>query len=116
MASNCFIKERQGRTVKKPAAADRHYLGQLCTCTCICAGETGVAGVEPVSEMLSKLSMTLAFVKLSKRVGDLAFTDSQQKAAISSTDVVSREDNGQQQKTQLKADYWQYDDLLKLMS
>lgn len=74
------------------------------------------SGVEPVSEMLSKLRMTLAFVKLSKCVGDLAFTDSQQKAAVGSTDVVSRGDNGQQQKTQVKADYRPYGDLLKLMS
>lgn len=65
--------------------------------------------------MLSKLRVTLAFVKLSKRVRDLAFTDSQQKAAVSSTDVVSREDNGQQQKTQLKADYRQYGYFPKLM-
>lgn len=65
--------------------------------------------------MLSKLRMTLAFVKLSKHVGDLVFTVSQEKATVSSTDVVSREDNGQQQKTQLKASYWQYGDLLGLM-
>ncbi|KAK2525782.1 hypothetical protein Q9966_011031 [Columba livia] len=78
-------------------------------------GETGVAGVEPVSEMLSKLRTTLAFVKLSKHVGDLVFTVSQEKATVSSTDVVSREDNGQQQKTQLKANYWPYGGLLGLM-
>ncbi|KAJ7409633.1 hypothetical protein WISP_113191 [Willisornis vidua] len=76
-------------------------------------GETSVAGVQPISGMLSKQRMTLPFVKLSKRVGDLALPDSQQKAAVSSTDAVSREDNGQQQKA---GDYQQYGEVLKLMS
>lgn len=40
MASNCFIRERQGRAVKKSAAADAHCLGEVCTSTCPCAGAT----------------------------------------------------------------------------
>jgi len=53
-----------------------------------------VAGVEPISEIMSKLRMTRAFVKRANVAGDLAFSDSRQKAAVSSTDMVSGEGNG----------------------